>query len=116
MGMHLDKALGIHPDVLRVRAERSRILASNIANDDTPGFQARDINFKDALAGVNNDFPLDSADSEMKYRVPFNPSLDGNTVELGIEQTEFAQNASEFQSSLTFLKMKYKGLMTAITG
>lgn len=118
MGMHFDKALNIHPDALRVRAERTQILASNIANASTPGYQARDIDFKSVLSGTeaNTDFPLGTAGNELMYRMPNSPSRDGNTVEIGVEQAEFAQNVSEFQTCLTFLNITFKGLAKAISG
>jgi flagellar basal-body rod protein FlgB len=50
------------------------------------------------------------------YRVPFHPSADGNTVEIGVEQAAFSQNASDFQTSLTFINMKLRGLAKAING
>lgn len=120
MSMDFTKALGIHPEALRVRAERTKILASNIANESTPGYQARDLDFaatlRQAQAGEAGGLHLDTADADPKYRVPFHPSLDGNTVELGVEQAEFSQNASDFQTSLTFVNMKLRGLAKAISG
>lgn len=118
--MDFNKALGMHPEALRLRAERTKILASNIANENTPGYQARDIDFAASLRQMQSadtgGLALDTGDPEAMYRVPFHPTQDGNTVELGIEQAEFSQNASDFQTSLTFLNMKLKGLAKAITG
>lgn len=118
MGINFDKALGLHPDALRLRAERTKILASNIANDSTPGYQARDIDFAATLRQVagGDGLSLGTADTELLYRLPNNPTQDGNTVELGTEQAQFSQNASDFQTSLTFLNMKLKGLAKAIEG
>ncbi|XLM21852.1 flagellar basal body rod protein FlgB [Chromobacterium piscinae] len=118
MGLHLDKALSIHPEALRLRAERTRVLASNIANENTPGYQARDIDFKAALASAAADSPLalDDGGGDLLYRLPNHPSRDGNTVELGVEQAEFSQNVSEFQTSLTFINMKLHGLAKVIAG
>lgn len=120
MGIQFDKALGIHADALRVRADRTKVIASNLANESTPGFQARDIDFAAALrrtveagdAGLS----LDTGEDQMLYRVPQHAAQDGNTVELGVEQAEFSQNATDFQTGLTFLNMKLKGLNKAITG
>ncbi|MFC4762287.1 flagellar basal body rod protein FlgB [Dyella koreensis] len=118
MGIHLERALGVHPDALKLRAERTKILASNLANDSTPGYQARDIDFRaslrDAMHGQSSGLSFES--DRLQYRVPSRAAQDGNTVELGIEQAEFAQNAIDFQTSLTFLNMKLKGLSEAITG
>lgn len=122
-------ALGIHPDALHVRTQRSEILANNIANSDTPGFKARDLDFQGILRGEyeNRDrmelqrtnsrhIPAQavSTESALKYRIPTQPSVDGNTVEADIEQAQYARNALEFQSSFTFLNSKFKGLSKAL--
>src|SRR5690554_646848 len=120
----IDKALGIHPHALNLRVERTRVLASNIANVETPGYLAKDYDFKGTLQNLakklENGESLKNGDirpsSDLKYRIPMQPSENGNTVELGIEQSAFAQNAMDFQSSLTFLNMKISGLKMAIDG
>jgi len=124
-----DNALGIHPDALRVRSQRSEILANNIANADTPNFKARDLDFKGLLKGEyekrdrmaldrthSNHIPAEAitTDSALKYRIPTQPAIDGNTVETDIEQAQYARNALEFQSSFTFLSSKFKGLSKAL--
>lgn len=118
MSIDFDKALGIHADTLKLRAERTRILASNIANENTPGYQARDVDFaaslREAVAGQGGAAGGDAA--ELRYRVPNQASADGNTVELGVEQAAFSQNASDFQTSLSFINMKLKGLARVIEG
>lgn len=120
MGFSFDKALGLHPEALKLRAERTKVLASNLANESTPGYQARDIDFRSALAEsashADGDLYLSTAGRDLQYRVPNHPSQDGNTVELAVEQAEFAQNVADFQTSLTFLNMKYKGLAKVIAG
>lgn len=118
MTINFKDALGVHADALHVRAERTKVLAANIANESTPGFTARDIDFASVMqerAGEENGEPSLS-DGEALYRVPFHPSADGNTVEIGIEQAAFSQNASDFQTSLTFINMKLRGLAKAIQG
>ena len=122
MAIRFDNALGLHAQALQLRAERARVLASNLANETTPGYQARDIDFAaslqralDAAAGEAGLTPEDGA-TELLYRVPNHPSQDGNTVELGVEQAAFSQNASDFQMSLTFINMKLRGLAEAIEG
>ncbi|RTL25138.1 MAG: flagellar basal-body rod protein FlgB [Rhodocyclaceae bacterium] len=118
MSIDFDKALGVHADTLKLRAERTRILASNIANENTPGYQARDVDFaaslREAVAGQGGAVGNDAA--ELRYRVPNQASADGNTVELGVEQAAFSQNASDFQTSLSFINMKLKGLARVIEG
>ncbi|GHD63399.1 flagellar basal body rod protein FlgB [Jeongeupia chitinilytica] len=119
MGIHFDKVLDVHASALDLRATRTRILASNIANESTPGYQARDLDFKESLSSARSgsDAGLASAGGpEVKYRLPNHASQDGNTVELGVEQAEFSQNVSDFQVSLTFVNMKLKGLSKAING
>jgi flagellar basal-body rod protein FlgB len=102
-----------------VRAERTKVLAANIANESTPGYTARDLDFRAVMqeraAEENGELSLDSG-AETLYRVPFHPSADGNTVEIGVEQAAFSQNASDFQTSLTFINMKLRGLAKAING
>lgn len=120
MAIDFNKALGIHPEALKLRAERTKILASNIANVNTPGYQARDIDFAATLRRVQGDdaggLSLSTGEGDMKFRVPYHAAQDGNTVEIGVEQAAFSQNASDFQTSLTFLNMKLKGLAKAIGG
>jgi flagellar basal-body rod protein FlgB len=120
MSIDFNKALGVHPEALQLRAERTRILAANIANENTPGFQARDIDFNAAMQQATHEGPsglaLDSGDGEALYRVPYHPSEDGNTVELGVEQAAFSQNATDFQTSLSFINLQLKGLAKVIAG
>lgn len=121
MALNFDKALGIHGDALRLRAERTQLLASNLANAATPGYQARDLDFSSAMAQLegSNGLALHSSaegGAEALFRIPHNPSQDGNTVEVGVEQALFSQNASDFQMSLTFVSMKMSGLQSAIKG
>ncbi|WAC75551.1 flagellar basal body rod protein FlgB [Roseateles sp. SL47] len=123
MSIDFSKAAGVHDDALRLRAERTKVLASNIANVSTPGYQARDLDFAASLQsalgsgdGFAHELPLDTSGQDLMYRVPYHPSQDGNTVELGVEQASFAQNALDFQTSLTFVNMKLKGLAKAIDG
>ncbi|MTD32909.1 flagellar basal body rod protein FlgB [Paludibacterium denitrificans] len=120
MGLDLGRELEVHADALRLRAERTKILASNIANESTPGYKARDIDFRSSLQQMASGEAADglslSTEDDLLYRVPNHPTEDGNTVEIGVEQAEFSQNTSDFQMSLTFINMKIKGLEKAITG
>ena len=118
MSISFKEAVGVHADALQLRADRTRVLASNIANENTPGFQARDIDFGTMLQQLQ-DAPGESAggeEAQALYRVPYHPSRDGNTVEIGVEQAAFSQNSSDFQTSLTFASMKFKGMARAIAG
>jgi flagellar basal-body rod protein FlgB len=143
MALNLDSYLGVHAQALTLEAKRTELLASNMANADTPNYKARDIDFKAAMAaagGGNNSFstsggtlavasthaahlPAAGVDSaaaglgaNLKYRVPMAPSLDGNTVDTQLEQAAFAENSVRYQATLTFLNARLKELMTAIVG
>lgn len=124
--------LSQHENALRVRALRNQVLSSNIANADTPGYKARDIDFKSALenaagrhvrlAGTDARH-LDAAPrnaalggAELKYRIPMQPSLDGNTVETDVEQAAFAENALMYRASLAFLDGRIRSIQYALKG
>jgi flagellar basal-body rod protein FlgB len=100
---------GIHGTALKVRAERMAVLASNIANAATPGYKARDLDFRAMLDGA-------SESAALRYRIPTQPSLDGNTVELAAEQTAFTENALAYRSSLAFLNGRIATLSRALKG
>ena len=99
---------GIHETALRARSERLELLAKNIANADTPQFKAKDIDFKQALlksekqtmrATHTNHFQISQTaggNDALKYRVPFNASADGNTVELPVEQANYGRAAADY--------------------
>ena len=120
--------LNLHATALQVRAKRNKILASNIANAATPNFKARDIDFQALInksEGIGpmratNDrhfkVSLEASAERMKYRTPVNPSKDGNTVEMNVEQMEFSENVMRYQTTLTFLNNKIAGLTSAIRG
>ena len=128
--MNTNSILGVHVQAIRLRAERAKILAQNMANADTPGYQARDIDFQDLIAkessgGVGlrttNSAHIATSDTstsatDLKYRIPLQPSVDGNTVDMQTERAEFMRNALMYQTSLQFLNGRINGLMTAIRG
>ncbi|WP_043821918.1 lateral flagellar basal body rod protein LfgB [Aeromonas veronii] len=128
MSISFDSALGVHPYALDVRAERARILAGNLANVDTPGYLARDVDYKAILGRVAQQVAAGEESQAISqgamrddmhhplYRIPYQVSMDGNTAELGVEQGKFANNATDFQTSLTFLNMKITGIAKAIEG
>ena len=128
MSISFDSALGVHPYALDVRAERARILAGNLANVDTPGYLARDVDYKTILGRVAQQVAAGEESQAISqvamrddmhhplYRIPYQVSMDGNTAELGVEQGKFANNATDFQTSLTFLNMKITGIAKAIEG
>lgn len=128
----LDKALGIHDNALKLRSQRSSVIASNIANADTPNYKARDLDFKQMLSAAANQQQASSVqmkttssghmtgdgsvDGELMYRTPTQPALDGNTVDTQAEHTRFAENTFMYQASLSFLSSKFKGISYAIKG
>jgi flagellar basal-body rod protein FlgB len=136
MPSSIDNYLGVHAAALKLRSQRTEVLAANLANADTPGYRARDIDFKSALAAASG--PMNQRGSvhlattgaghigaatangtpapELKYRVPLAPSLDGNTVDGQLEQAAFAENTVRYQATLSFVSSKFRALMTAITG
>ena len=91
------------------------VLASNIANASTPGFKARDIDFGAALSSLEGGNP-GAAAGATKYRVPLQTSMDGNTVELNEEQTAFAENAVQYQTTLSFLNGRISQITRALKG
>lgn len=114
MGISFQQALGVHPQAVKLRLERTELLTANLANVDTPNFKAKDIDFAAEMqrASRSNVMP----EVEVKYRVPMQPSEDGNTVELNTEQARFSQNSMDYQSSLTFLNLQLSGVKEAIEG
>lgn len=111
-------SIALHANALSLREKRNEILASNIANAATPNFQARDFDFEAELARVSGPAASEGprVDAPLGYRVPVNRSLDGNTVELSVEQMEFSENTLRYQTSLAFINRRISGLMTAIKG
>jgi flagellar basal-body rod protein FlgB len=132
VAFNLDSALGIHPQALILRGKRAGVLAANLANADTPNYKARDIDFKSVLAGKADELAQtrsmktthaahiggSSAElgAELLYRVPAQPSLDGNTVETQLEKARFTENVLQYQASFTFLNGRIKGIIGALRG
>jgi flagellar basal-body rod protein FlgB len=132
MPISFERAFSIHDDALLLRGQRTSILASNIANADTPNYKARDIDFgammrsasqqqdgRVMLASTHRDHIAPQSNAmqpALMYRNPLHPSLDGNTVDSHVEQAEFSENALMFQTSFSFLNSKVTGLMKALKG
>ena len=164
----LDAEFAFGREALDVRATRQALLSSNIANADTPGYQARDVDFAASLAGalrqqgaagtaagmatmaagnvqplamaqpagvtsgmqlattesghmagdaklIPTGGPADTYTSQLMYRVPVQPALDGNTVDLDTERVQFADNALHFESGMTVVSQQVKAMIAAIT-
>ena len=132
----LDAALRFNTEALNLRAQRQEILASNIANADTPGYQARDIDFASQLKQVMANgrapgsglalavtsarhIPAETSSPpslDLMYRIPDQPSLDGNTVDMDRERTQFADNSLKYQTDLTLISSQIKGMMSVLQG
>ena len=109
-----DSLFGVHGAALAVRSQRMGVLASNIANASTPGYKAKDLDFRAAMAAEEG--AGGNLSAAMRYRVPLEPSMDGNTVELNQEQTAFAENAVQYQTTLSFLNGRIGQITRALKG
>ena len=110
-----DPLFGVHGKALAIRSQRLAMLASNIANAATPNYKARDIDFQKALADADGGMSANqAAQNNVGYRVPLETSLDGNTVELTTEQTQFAENALQYKSTLSFLEGRINTIKQAL--
>ena len=125
----LDEMLNFHTQALRVRDQRQQVLASNIANADTPNYKARDVSFQDSLRrelaasalgtstpattggsriGEESLLPAQSTLSFARFIVPTQSNLDGNTVDMDRERSAIAQNAIMYQFSINSLDDEWK--------
>ena len=125
-----ENVFGIHEQALLLQGQRVGILATNLANVDTPNYKARDIDFSAVLAHTDAaPMPLTVTDgahialgdpftpaADLKYRNPFQASLDGNTVEMPVEQAAFAENNVRYQASLNFINLRIAEMQLAIAG
>ncbi|PKH26306.1 flagellar basal body rod protein FlgB [Enterobacterales bacterium CwR94] len=132
----LDASLRFNTEALNLRAQRQEILASNIANADTPGYQARDIDFASELQKVmdkgraegsgialsltsSRHIPAQNVQPpsmDLLYRIPDQPAMDGNTVDMDRERTAFADNSLKYQSDLSLISSQIKGMMNVLQG
>ena len=134
----LDAAFSFSEQALALRAQRQQLLASNIANANTPNFRARDIDFTAALKAatgaaqakgtVASTLTQTSAGhlagsasaaggaATPQYRVPTQPSIDGNTVEMDVERAQFADNAVRYEANLNVISAQIKTMLAALQG
>ncbi|MCX2957570.1 flagellar basal body rod protein FlgB [Serratia symbiotica] len=130
----LDAGMRFNQEALNLRAQRQEILAANIANADTPGYQARDIHFASQLNKVleqgrisGNSIALNLTAAhhipaqkisppslDLLFRVPDQPSMDGNTVDMDRERINFADNSLKYQTDLTLITGQIKGMMSVL--
>ena len=130
MSISFEKTFGLHANSMVLRAKQAEVIASNIANADTPGFKAKALNFKDALAQASqnqqkgmtrtNEKHFDTRieiNNNVDYRVPDQPDTgDGNTVDVQMERNLYLDNSMKYQASIQFLNGKIKAMKKAITG
>jgi flagellar basal-body rod protein FlgB len=131
IGSALEDVFGLSSQALGLWQQRSETIASNIANADTPNYKARDVDFRDALqkaSGESSNLQLaapsegqidastTTSTDDLKYRVPTQPSMDGNTVDAQAEQSAFASNMVHYQASLSFINSSIQTLRLAING
>jgi flagellar basal-body rod protein FlgB len=134
MSSRIDQMFQFQQTALNLRAARQELIASNIANADTPNYKAKDVDFASALQGAlsgsgqklqvaaTSPQHLAGATSEsvmgapVMYRKPLQPSADGNTVDMDVERAQFADNALRYEASLTFVSNDVKNVLAALQG
>jgi len=135
----LTDSLDFQAQALSLRSERQRLIASNIANADTPGYVARELNFAQALkeatgtaapAAVLNTSQAGhigggaggtvasnrSAEANLLYAAPSQTNLDRNTVDMDRERASFADNTVKYEATLRFISQNVRTTLSAITG
>ena len=123
----LSGAFGISERALGVRSQRLEVLSRNIANADTPNYKAEELDFKAMLKETSREYIAathakhyaaleEQPDDGKRFRVPFNSSFDGNTVEISVEQAQFGQAAADYQTTLNFLENRIGGIRKALKG
>ncbi len=136
MSSRIDDTLRFNQTALTLRAARQELIASNIANADTPNYKAKDIDFskamQGALAGSNAKLQmattavshlngggsdaLGALGAPVMYRSAVQPSADGNTVDMDVERAQFADNALHYEASVHFISDDIKKILTALQG
>ena len=126
-----ENVFGIHEQALLLHGQRLGVLANNLANADTPGYKARDIDYSAVLSQTQGEteMPLQVTNAahitfdnselppgDLKYRNPYQASLDGNTVEMPVEQAAFSEDNVRYQASLNFINSQISELQLAIAG
>jgi len=131
MAISIDNVFGVHENAMHLQGRRAQLLSQNLANSDTPGYKAKDIDFKAALKSASNGSfqkPLQTTQTghiqpkgsfmgmEQLYRQPMQPSLDGNTVEPHVEMAEFTENSMRYLMTLRIMSGKINNMLSAIRG
>ncbi len=130
MAISLDKLVGFHHRALTVRTDSMEVIAGNLANANTPGYKARAIDFKQAMASANQERQQSmvrthekhfagqmQSQTNIQFRIPQQPDTgDGNTVEVQAERNNFLENGMRYQAGVEFLNGKFKGMKKALSG
>ncbi|MCC2615082.1 flagellar basal body rod protein FlgB [Aestuariibacter halophilus] len=130
MAISLDKLMGFHHKAMQVRTDRMEIISGNLANANTPGYKARDIDFQKAMASARYQQSQQMTrthekhfegqmrtQAEIEFRIPEQPDTgDGNTVEVQAERNKFLDTGMRYQAGIQFLNGKIKGMKKAISG
>jgi flagellar basal-body rod protein FlgB len=130
VAISLDKLMGFHEKAMQVRTERMEIIAGNLANANTPGYKAKDLDFQKVMQSAQfarqhnlvrtNETHLKGSmqgSGNVQYRIPNQPDTgDGNTVDVQVERNEFMDNSLRYQAGTDFLSSKIKGMKKALTG
>lgn len=134
MAISIDNVFGVHEKAMHLQGRRTQLLAQNLANSDTPGYKAKDIDFKSAMKSASNDkmktpltatqsghiqpkgFFMGMMDAEELYRQPMQSSLDGNTVEPHVEMAQFTENSMRYLMTLRFMSGRINNMLSAIRG
>lgn len=129
---NLASHVGLYSKALDLRAQRHQVLASNIANADTPHYKARDFDFREAMSGAlasregsvslartsnrHIEGTMGGISSHLKYRTETQSAVDGNTVDMDVERAQIADNAIQYQILTQFISDKFQGLRSAMSG
>ncbi|AXR05700.1 flagellar basal body rod protein FlgB [Salinimonas sediminis] len=131
MAINLNKLVGFHHQAVNIREDRMEVIAGNLANANTPGYKAKDIDFKQAMASAQGNQQssmvrthdkhiggtASASPFDLQFRIPSQPDTgDGNTVEVQTERNAFLENGMRYQASLQFLDSKLKGMKKALSG
>jgi len=130
MAIGFDKGFQLHAQGMLLRSQQAEVIASNIANADTPGYKAKGLDFKQALAQASqkqqagmsrtNEKHFDvrmELNNNVQFRIPDQPDTgDGNTVDVQVERNLYLKNSLEYQASVQFLNGKIKAMKKVISG
>lgn len=133
MAISLDRLVNVHQDALAVRSARMEVISGNLANANTPGYKARDIDFTKAMKSAQSAQSVGGSSSmvkthdqhmsgssrintELDFRVPTQPDTgDGNNVDTQVERNAFLETGMRYQASVMLLDGKFKGMKKALS-